>query len=260
VPYTLTLTSTCQAELTCPADDASEDNDNAAQATQMVEGVANAGIVCGLDEDWFENPVTQGCVADAHVDFVHAQGDIDFELYRGDGVTRVAQSDGVSNTERVVHVITEGGMVFRVFFFQATADEVNTFHVAADEICLGQIACPSDDPFEPNDNRDQAPELFATKDEAIGAICGDDDFYFVKPTANCTLHATLTLTFPSDQGDLDLELQNASDGSVITSSVTTTQTEQVDFTSPDGSGVDLRVLGFNGSSNTYRLHIEQDCP
>ncbi len=257
VAYQLTLTSTCAADLVCPADDPLEDNDSAAQPAGLDEGVTTQGILCGPDEDWFQSPVSLGCIADARLDFSDAQGDIDLELYAGDGVTRIATSNGTGDEERLLKVVTQGGMRYRAFLFNAAADEQNTYRFIVKQICSGELACPSDDPFEPNDARADAVALFAADDEAVGVICNNDDFYSLAPQSGCTVHATLSLV--SAEGDLDLELQKA-DGSRIDISQGTGDTESIDFTSPDGARVVLRVLGFNAASNHYRLHVSQDCP
>jgi hypothetical protein len=256
VPYTLTLTSTCPADLTCPADDSLEDNDAATSPATLVEGVAHDGILCGIDQDWFFVPVTVGCIATAQVLFTDATGDIDLELFRADGVTRVGNSAGTGDSERVMKVVTEGGLRYRVFFFSGA--EANTYRFVVDETCASQIACPSDDPFEPNDSPAQAQRMFGGLDEAIGTICANDDFFDVVPQQGCTLHATLAFT--TVDGDLDLELLRASDGTRISISQGTDNDEQIDFAAPDASTIVLRVFGFNGASNSYRLHLETTCP
>jgi hypothetical protein len=255
-PYSLTLTSTCAADLTCPEDDRLEDNDSAASPAQLAEGAVHDGIVCGADEDWFFVPVTIGCIADARLSFSDAIADIDLELYRGDGTTRVAASAGSGDTENITRVVTEGGMRYKVFRFGGA--DANTYRFLVNEICPGTIACPSDDPFEPNDDKDAARQLFSGLDEAIGVICGDDDFYKVSPTAGCNLHATLT--FEHDEGDLDLFLQKKSDGSELASSRGTTDVETIDFTPNNGDALVFKVAGFSGATNVYRLHVETICP
>lgn len=256
VAYTLTLSSTCAADLVCPADDRLEDNDDATVPAALSEGVAHDGILCGADQDWFLVPVTVGCVADASVEFTHAQGDIDLELYRPDGTTLVARSAGTDDGERVVRVATEAGMRLKVFFF--SAEEANPYRLVVTETCAGQIACPADDPFEPNDEVARARELFAVVDEAVGVICGNDDFYELAPEQGCTLHATLD--FVHAEGDLDLELVNASDGAPIAVSNGTTDREQIDHVAPSASPVALHVSGFSGATNVYRLRVETACP
>ena len=256
VPYTLSLTSTCAADLTCPEDDRLEDNDAPTTPALLNEGVAHDGILCGADQDWFFVPSTIGCVADARVEFVDSVGDIDLELYRTDGVTRVGNSAGTGDSERVTKVVTEGGMRYRVFFFASA--EANPYRLVVDEICSGQIACPSDDPFEPNDARGQARRMFGGLDEAIGTICANDDFFDVIPQQGCTLHATLEFT--SLDGDLDLQLVKASDGAQIAISQDTDDDEQIDYAAPDAAKVAFRIFGFNNASNSYRLRLETTCP
>lgn len=256
VPYALTLTSTCAADLSCPQDDRLEDNDAPTSPATLNEGVAHDGILCGVDQDWFFVPGTLGCVAEARVEFSDAIGDIDLELYRADGITRVGNSAGTGDSERVTKVVTEGGMRYRVFFF--STEEANPYRFVVDEVCPGQIACPSDDPFEPNDARGQARRMFAGLDEAIGTICANDDFFDVIPQQGCTLHATLDFT--AIDGDLDLQLVKASDGSQIAISQGTDDDEQIDFAAPDAARVALRVFGFNNASNSYRLRLETSCP
>src|SRR6184192_3051985 len=94
VPYQMTLTATCATDLVCPADDAHEPNDGPGQLARLTTGVAAEGILCGVNEDWYLVPVTQGCIADNRVDFDTTQGDIDVELRLADGVTTVGFSDG----------------------------------------------------------------------------------------------------------------------------------------------------------------------
>lgn len=256
VPYSLRVVSTCAADLTCPTDDRLEDNDTPDVPALLNEGVAHDGILCGVDQDWFFVPVTIGCIADARAEFVHAEGDIDLELYRADGVTRVGNSAGTSDSERLTKVVTEGGMRYRLFFFAAA--EANDYRFIVQQTCAGQLACPSDDPFEPNDTRGQARRLFGGIDEVIGTVCGNDDFFDVIPQQGCTLHATLE--FVNLQGDLDLELVTASDGARIAISQSTDDDEELDFAAADAARVVYRVFGFNGASNSYRLHIDTSCP
>src|SRR5262249_11743513 len=158
-----------------------------------------------------------------------------------------------SNEEGIEKVVTSGGMMLRVHFFTPDGNAANPYHVTSNEICLGSISCPSDDPFEPNNDVFSATPLFASLDETIGAICGNDDYFALQLTQGCTLHAVLS--FVDAEGDLDLELDDAS-GNFITSSASTDDTETIDFPSTNGDTVFLRVLGFNGATNTYRLHVE----
>jgi hypothetical protein len=253
------MTSTCASDLTCPADDAHEPNDGPTQLASMASNVPLEGVLCGQNEDWYLVPVSLGCIADSKLDFDTTIADLDLEMYRADGVSRVAVSDGVTDEERIKKVVTEGGMMLRVHFFNGDRNSANSYHLVSNEICLGAIGCPSDDPFEPNNDTSSATELFAPLDEAIGAICGNDDFYFATLNNGCTFNATLSFT--NAEGDLDLELDDES-GNQLAISQGSTDTEQISFVATsDLQLVYVRVFGFSGASNTYRLHVDQtSCP
>ncbi|HEY4222034.1 MAG TPA: hypothetical protein VGO62_11835, partial [Myxococcota bacterium] len=225
------------------------------QLASLSTGVQTEGILCGNNEDWFALPVSQGCIADARVDFDTTIADIDLEMYAPDGTTRVGLSEGVGDSEEIKKVVTAGGMMLRVHFFHPTDASANPYRVLASETCAGALACPGDDPFEPNDDRDSATELVMPLDEAIGTICGDDDFFFASLPGTCTMHALLTFT--SAEGDLDLELQD-SDGNQLAISQGTSDSESIDRAPQGSETVFLRVLGFQGSSNGYRLHVSCD--
>jgi hypothetical protein len=254
VPYSLVLTSTCANDLVCPDDDRLEDNDDPQTAAALNTGVAHDGIVCSGDEDWFVVPAATGCVADAQLSFAHAGGDIDLELYRPDGITRVAASASTTDDERILRVATEPGMLYRVRLFSGAG---NTYRFVVRQICAGQIACPSDDPFEPNDERTRATLLFRDRDEAIGVICGNDDFYEVVPQQGCTLRTHLR--FVHAEGDLDMELLDKATGNRLGVSNGTSDVEQIDFTAPNANRVVVRVHGFSAATNVYRLRIETSC-
>lgn len=253
IPYSMTMTASCPQDLICPADDAHEENDDAAALAALEDGVSVDAIVCATDQDWFRVPVAVGCIADARLSFVDANGDVDIELRRADGTTVQGASRGVTDSERITKVVVEGGMSYRVYF--GVADPANVYRLVVDEVCA--VACPGDDPWEPNDTNSGAPDLKAALDEVVGAVCADDDFFDTTPQAGCTLH--VSLAFDDVYGDLDLELQDTS-GAVLASSRGTTNTEQVDFPATSGARLVVRVFGFGGATATYRLRLESTCP
>lgn len=253
IGYTLSMTASCPQDLSCPADDSREDNDDATGAAALDEGVSMDGILCGTDQDWFEVPVAVGCIADARLDFVDADGDVDLELRRADGSTVQGYSRGVTDSERLTKVVVESGMSYRVYF--GVADAANVYRFVVDERCA--VSCPTDDPWEPNDSRTVAPDLKATLDEVVGAVCASEDFFDTVPQSGCTLG--VTLDFDDAHGDLDLELQDTA-GAVLASSRGTTNHEELEFLSSNGARVVLRVFGFSGATATYRLRVATVCP
>jgi hypothetical protein len=254
IAYTVTMTASCPQDLECPADDAHEDNDSADQPAPLLDGVSVDGILCGTDADFYSVPVAQGCIADARLSFSDVDGDIDIELRRADGTTVQGSSRGVADSERVTKVVVEGGMSYRVYF--GVADPANLYRFEVDEVCA--VACPTDDPFEPNNERaSSAPDLQARLDEVVGAVCANDDFFDLSPIANCPMR--VTLQFDDAHGDLDLQLLDGSNA-VLASSSGTGNTEQIDHTATSAARVWLRVFGFNDATATYRMHVETTCP
>lgn len=97
------------------ADDGYEDNDTSAQAAAINLGDVNNGLViCTGDVDWFE--VTAGSTGPltVHMDFVHADGDLDMKVYENDGVTLLGSSAGVSDSEEIV-VDATAGSTYKVY-------------------------------------------------------------------------------------------------------------------------------------------------
>jgi hypothetical protein len=259
--YRLTVGVSCGTDIVCPADDVAEDNDSADSASSsLVRGVPIDGAACGNDADFYRLPVQAGCMADVQATFAHARGDIDLQMVSiADPQTVLASSASTNNVERIVRVVDPGAVVARAFLFGgADVNAGNAYRITVDEICLGDLTCPGDDPFENNDTRQSAATL-GTNDEILGAACGvDDDFFSVTPQAGCT--TTFTASFRNVDGDIDLQLQNAS-GAVIGSSLSVTDTETIAHVAQNATKVVVRVFGgVSGAQNRYRLNTRTVCP
>lgn len=109
-----------------------EPNDSRTETTGRIEGAPNSpnlgpcnpvrvedtlSIDTSGDDDWFRfyQPAIGTNQDSARIDFIHGQGDLDFELYNEAGV-RLAQSDGTSNSETIsLNGIAAGRYNLRVF-------------------------------------------------------------------------------------------------------------------------------------------------
>lgn len=251
--YALRVEVVCAETLSCPADDPYEPNDDAATAAQLDAADQAAGIVCAADADLYAIPSTPGCVLDAKLTFVDADGDLDLEMLIGDRV--LAASRGTDDDERVLKAVPDGTPpVFRVYGFQ---DQENVYRFEVDEICPSEMACPTDDPFEPNDDGPSAVSL-DPPDGASGVVCGlDEDWYEVSPTTGCTL--TLDLRFSHAAGDLDLKLLRTN-GTQVGSSASTDDDERIDYVVETAGTLRARVHGYAGAENRYRLLVSEACP
>ena len=116
---------------------------------------------------------------------------------------------------------------------------------ATDFCALGGATSGCTDAFEPNDSQ------AAAKSAPVGTtsglrICGGDEDWFAISGAR-----TVTITFTSSAGDLDMAAYDAS-GTQLSISQGTSDSEQLSV--PAGSTV--RVYGYNGATNTYALRIQ----
>lgn len=252
--YRFTLTRVCQAELSCPADDSLEENDDAATARAVSEGLPVNAIACASDSDFYRVSAAPGCVLDVRLDFSHASGDLDLKLYRADGSVS-SRSTGTTDQERVLDVVPdEGPQAIEVFGF---GDAQNTYRLRADAICPNEMGCPSDDPFEPNNGRDDAVQL-EDIDEATGVICGEnEDWFRFYAGAGCAVE--LDLLFAHADGDLDVQIRDVSD-QVVASGASSDDNEAVAYTPPAGGTLHVRVYGYQSAQNRYRLKLAQTCP
>jgi len=99
-------------------DDRYEENDTLAQATNLGSLTGRrtlTGLVMADSQDWFRFQMA-GAGTSEHsvaITFTHAQGDLDFRLYDGNG-TLLRLSDGVTNEER----ISLNGLAAGTYFVQ----------------------------------------------------------------------------------------------------------------------------------------------
>lgn len=254
--YRVRMTATCASELSCPADDFFEENDTQETARALSEGTPAVGIACPDDDDWFSFPTPPGCVAVAELDFVHSsEGDLDLRFVRPDG-TNGAYSLTVTDDERAVESGTsEGPLAVRVY---GVAGDTNTYRLVLDRVCETDLACPADDPFEPNDARADAARLHPPADVPATACGADEDWYRISVSAGCTLD--VVATFSHDDGDLDLQLRNASD-TILASSQSSDDDEELSYEATSATTTYLRVFVYQGNGTPrYRLAVTESCP
>lgn len=257
VDYTLTADVVCAADAICPADDTAEDNDSAATATVLANGLAHTGAVCGSDVDFFALPDTD-CMTDVEVSFTNSRGDIDLELHDGEPTTAIASSaSGNRNSERLTRLLPASATA-RVFLYNGV--DVNTgngFRIVVDEVCAAEQACPGDDVFEPNDSRTTAVELEPSSG-VLATVCGaNEDFFRYALTSGCT--TTFAADFSHAAGDVDLQLLSSA-GAVLGGAVSSDDDEVLSHTATANGDVVLRVFGVGGATNGYQLTATTTCP
>lgn len=254
-PYTLSMTASCAAELSCPADDPSEGNDEAESATALGSGEPVLGIVCADDDDYYSLLAPQGCVVAADLDYTYADGDVELEVVRADE-SQAPRSVSNNDDERVLDgAPADGPFTVRVW---GNNGAENTYRLSLERTCVSDLSCPTNDPFEPNEERIGSPRLYPPV-EVPGVVCGDEDDYFrFFPQSGCTLD--LSLSFSHAEGDVELELYNAA-GDRLAQSRSSNDDEALSYTAASTASHYARVFLFgSAASNRYRLAAKMDCP
>lgn len=115
--------------------------------------------------------------------------------------------------------------------------------------CTSTGSC-SDDGNEPNDDRAHATTL-GDSDE-MGQICEfDSDYFGMSVTAGTRVEVTVD-DFASEDGDLDLELQNAT-GMIVDTSASSEDEESVSYCASGSGMVYARVFGYGSATNSYSI-------
>ncbi len=198
-PYTLTLAveqgGFCR-------EDGLEDNDDADGAWELVEpGTVEDLRACEGDHDWYTVPVRALDTLVAHLDFQHADGNLDLEVIGPDGQRLLGASRSATDDEHVEAEAEETGDHYVHVIPQAGADAGYTLTT---EIQRFRPPC-NDDGEEDNDDFGTATPV-ETGQPVVGLwSCPEDDDVF---SIHVERGAALTgrLTFDGDDGNLDLTL------------------------------------------------------
>jgi hypothetical protein len=139
---------------------------------------------------------------------------------------------------------------------RAIADDVEAVHAwtAWCTIAGGELpAGCTEDGYEENDSAAAARTAAAGSYDA--AVCsGDDDWFSILVDGR---PLTVTISFTHANGDLDLELTDAS-GTVLQSSAGTGNSESVARTTVSGQRYLVHVYGYRGAEGSYRLTVTLD--
>ena len=231
----LTL-SACPGSGTDIPDDPFEPNDDSANATSTLANTSYDGRL--RNEDWFRIEVTAGFErVVASLTFTHADGNIDLELIDASGNV-LATSDSTTDNERIDFTVSSSGVYFlRLFSDSYTGNSYS-------------LSWLLDDVFEPNDSIMEATP--ATTNTSYTGVQFDDDWFQISVAAGFE-RVTANLAFAHADGDINLELVDAS-GNVLATSESTSDNEQIVFTVSTAGTYYLRVFDAgSGSGNTYAL-------
>jgi Leishmanolysin/Bacterial pre-peptidase C-terminal domain/Bacterial Ig-like domain len=238
-------------------DDTQEDNDTLRTAKFL--GKPNGPLtISGLglvdSNDWYSfSLASKGGPNDkVAISFQHSQGDLDLQLYNVSG-TKIKSSTGVTDGEQIsLNGLAAGTYYIRVFG-KNNASNPNYSLTIIVPVKL------TDDLFEENDTRTAARALgtlTALKTVPNLVMADAHDWYRFITTSTGTGADFVQIDFLNSQGNLDLELYNAS-GTRLASSTGTTDNQNISLSGRAAGTYFVHVFGVGGVQNpNYTLTID----
>ena len=220
----------------------------------------NLSVNTITDEDWFKFTIT-GTTTDQNyigIDFDDS-GDLDISLYNANNQL-IDFSSGISNSETIsLGSLTAGTYYLQVYGYSGSVNDYN-LTINAPGTASGIVA----DRFEANNTQLTATNLNGLdwvqgvgfnswKNLSIGT--SDQDWFKFELNAKGTSGDYVAIAFDTYQGDLDLELYNAS-GTLIESAKGFRDIESISLKDLASGIYYAKVVGFSGKTNpNYSLLI-----
>ncbi len=231
-----------------------EPNDTRQTATNLLApngtaSIRDLSIHQSGNNDWYSFNIVGNPTA-AHfagIDFSHLDGDLDLELYNAQG-TKLRESASVRDQERIsLAGLSPGAYVLKI---SGNAGATNSNYSVELALPVQSIAADS---FEPNDSRANATDLRRVQ----GALdlnnltihsANNDDWFRFETLALGTNSHFIGLVLSESQGDVDLELLDAS-GNVLARSATSNDWEIINLAARPAGIYYARVSGYRSGLN-----------
>ncbi len=224
---------------------------------QGITEVSGQSLRQGEGADWFQfSTLAAGSsVHQAALQFVHAQGDLELELY--DASERLLERSATANDSEVVSLrnLPAGTYFLKVTGFGGATNAAYSLRLNTPILNI------LSDRYEVNNTRATATSLGAiegTKDYSDLTIhaSNDTDFYRFETKATGKLGSIVSTQFTHALGDLDLRLFN-SVGDLLASSETTQDSESISLNGRPAGVYYVQVFGSANTKNpSYLLHID----
>ena len=200
------------------------------------------------DDDYYYFVNESGDTVSLSANFAQSDGDLDIELYDADR-TFIVGSSSVSDNETVE--ISEAGEYFLRVYGYAGAE-------ANYQLSTSSIDGIAPDYYENNDSFDAPSNIgIFSSEQAFEAIdltidsAKDDDYYQFQLTG--TSDVDIVVSFDHSEGDLDVELLDANE-LILDSSTTTSSEERITGESLEAGTYYLRVYGYgDATSSSYSI-------
>lgn len=238
------VAAACGGSAGC-TDDAFEPDDTVAAAHALTFSGSTAHLaaqICANDDDYYAfTPAAMDRVTVA-LAFTSSAGDIDLQLLDGTG-TILGSSAGTSDMESVSYCARSASPLYARVLGYAGAENAYTM-----DVTRAAGACCVDDAGEPDDTQATARAISGT--DFDGTLCPSDDDW-LRVTTTGAARIVIDLTFDLARADVDMELVGSS-GSVLGSSLGTTDTEHIDATVTTAGTYAIHVFSLDTTaSNDY---------
>ncbi len=224
-----------------------EPNDTFSDAHFLMDAGAYSNLrICGGDTDYF-GFVTSGSGMNVTI---QAFGNGDALVWQAqDGMGNPV--DGLQSGSKSISVPGEklSGGVLLVALWSDNEGPVTYDLTVANE--TGEC---DDDSLEPNETAPAAELIGEGLFEDLSICAGDVDFYRIEVPGSTFLGATIT--HAASVGDLDLYLLGSDGESVIDAALTSSEEEKVEANISSGGTHYLKVVGFQGATNSYHLSVD----
>jgi hypothetical protein len=245
-------------------DDSYEQNDTRTTAYKLGTLTSSRTInnlVQADANDWYSFTTNSTSSAGSLIStvFTHASGDLDLELYNAAG-TRLKVSQGITNGESFsIAGLAKGTYFIRVYGYRGTTNPNYSLGITLG----GAIQAATDDAYENNDTLATASNLgtLTTNATLPNLMLRDSaDWFRFTTTATGTAANTATISFQNAQGNLALQLVNAT-GTVLATSNGSGNSESVSLVGRAAGTYYVRVYSATGAVNpNYSLQIVNPVP
>ncbi len=243
-------------EEACP-NDGNEPNDSADAPTEHARASVQGLVLCPGDQDWWSWQAEAGDELTIRVFFRHTDGLLALEVRDPAGSSSRSSAAPDSDAQEV-HI---EGAVAGTYVIGVTGTDILeggvTYELTVERRGGGGGAeCPQD-AGEPNEAVDTATPLQPGEHGPFG-MCGPadtDDYYTIELTAGDRLQATARFRHAAD-GDLDLYLYAPGQLEAPAAFSETYDDDEALVHTAEASGAYVvRVAGYSGAVNTYRLEL-----
>lgn len=238
-------------------DDSYENNDTR-QTARNLGTLSSSQTVNNLVQadanDWYRFTTTRtgSAASNVSISSVHAQGDLDLELYNSAGA-RLRVSQGITGTETVsLASLAAGTYYVRVYGYRGVTNPRYSLSVNLGSSVL------FDDAYENNDTLSTASNLgtlTANANVTNLSLADTADWFRFTTTATGSTSSIVAISFQNAQGNLALQLYNSA-GTLVGTSNGSGNVEGVSLSGRAAGTYYARVYSATGATNpAYSLQI-----